>query len=155
MNYSTAVFLINDAVRCIAVTYEEGEKATRTLFKTLDPSIKVGEFVIVPTDTRHKMTVVKVAEVDLDPDLDSPVPMNWIIGVVERADYESLLKMEADAIETIKSAEKRKKRDEMREAIFKDRSAMLNGLQLTNLGGVQPIEPPVEAPPVRPAPPSI
>jgi len=41
--------------------------------------------------------------------------------------------MEEQAIETIKSAEKRKKRDEMLAAIFKDREGMLNGLSLTHL----------------------
>lgn len=139
MNYSTAVFLINDDVRGIACTYEEGEKATRTIFKSMDRSICAGDFVIVPTDTRHKMTVVKVVETDVDVDLDSPVQMNWIIGKVARADYESLLAMEEDAIETIKSAEKRKKRDEMRAAIFKDREAMLNDLQLTKLETITPL----------------
>ena len=67
--------------------------------------------------------------------------MNWIVGVVERHDYEAIVKMEEAAIETIKSAEKRKKRDEMRAAIFKDRDAMLNSLQLTKLD-VKPVEPP-------------
>jgi len=133
MNYSTAVFLINDDVRAIACTYEADEKAKREIFKTLDKSIAKDDFVVVPTDTRHKMTVVKVVEVDVDVDLDSSIPMQWIVGAVERHDYERILKMEDQAIETIKSAEKRKKRDEMRAAIFKDREGMLNGLSLTHL----------------------
>ena len=133
MNYSTAVFLINDDVRAIACTYEADEKAKREIFKTLDKSIAKDDFVVVPTDTRHKMTVVKVVEVDVDVDLDSSIPMQWIVGAVERHDYERILKMEEQAIETIKSAEKRKKRDEMRAAIFKDREGMLNSLSLTHL----------------------
>ena len=107
MNYSTAVFLINDDVRAIACTYEADEKAKREIFKTLDKSIAKDDFVVVPTDTRHKMTVVKVVEVDVDVDLDSSIPMQWIVGAVERHDYERILKMEEQAIETIKSAEAR------------------------------------------------
>jgi len=145
MNYSTAVFLINDDVRAVACTYEADEKAKREIFKTLDKSITKDDFVIVPTDTRHKMTVVKVVEVDVDVDLDSHVPMQWIVGAVERHDYERLIKMEETAIETIKSAEKRKKRDEMRAAIFKDREGMLNSLSLTHLD-VPVVEVPAEAP---------
>lgn len=138
MNYSTAVFLINDDVRCIACTYEEN--GSQTLFKTLKQSIDVDDFVIVPTNTRHKMTVVKVVETDVDVDLDASTSMDWIVGVVSTAEYERVLEMESAAIETIKSAEKRKKRDEMREAIFKDREEMLNNLKLTNLSEAKPIE---------------
>lgn len=133
MNYSTAVFLINDSVRCIAATYEENGKDT--LFKTLDPSIQVGDLVIVPTDTRHKMTVVKVTRVDVDVDLDAPASMDWVVDAVDDGEFKKVIDMEKAAIETIKSAERRKKRDDMREAIFRDREEMLKGLQLTDLSG--------------------
>ena len=131
MNYSTAVFLINDSVRCIAATYEESGK--ETLFKTLDAAIQVDDLVIVPTDTRHKMTVVKVTRVDVDVDLDASAHMDWIVDAVDDDGFKKVIDMEKAAIETIKSAEKRKKRDDMREAIFRDREEMLKGLQLTDL----------------------
>lgn len=38
MNYSTAVFLINDKVRAVYGTYEAGERAAKTMFKTFDAS---------------------------------------------------------------------------------------------------------------------
>lgn len=138
MNYSTAVFLINDNVRCISCTYEEN--GSKTLFKTLDDTIEVGDLVVVPSSTRHKMTIVKVVEVDIDVDLDSPTPMDWIVAPVESAGYKKVLEMESAAIETIKSAEKRKKRDDMRAAIFKDRDEMLKNLQLTDLSAPNSIE---------------
>ena len=83
MNHSTAIFLINNDVRAIAVTYEKIDLAKDTtkmmkyqaaylsggrlpdgavVFKTMDTAIKVDDFVIVPTDTRHGMTVCKVVE---------------------------------------------------------------------------------------------
>ncbi len=74
MNYSTAIFLINPKVRAIAAVYEpdtDNRKAPRTIFKTFDSTIEVGDYILVPTDTRHKMTVNKVVEVDVEPDLES------------------------------------------------------------------------------------
>jgi hypothetical protein len=133
MNYTTAVFLINDDVRAIACTYEEGDKAARSIFKTFDKTIRKDDLVIIPTDTRHKMTVVKVVETDVDIDLDSAVPVAWIIGKVDAEAYKSTLALEEEAVETIKAAEKKKKRDEMRSAVFAHREEMLNGLALTKL----------------------
>jgi len=144
MNYSTAVFLINDDVRAVACTYEEGDRATRTIFKTMDKTIKPDDFVIVPTDTRHKMTVVKVAAIVEDVDLDSSTQMAWIIGKVERHDFEALLEMEREAIETIKAAEIRKKKKAMRDAIFEHHEAMLDGLQLVKLEAPASSKPAIE-----------
>ena len=134
MNYSTAVFLINAEVRAILGTYEvddENKKAPRTLFKTLDKTVRVGDFVIVPTETRHKMTVCKVVETDVDVDFDSVACINWLIGKIDRALYELTLSQEADAIAVIKSAEKTKKRNELRDAMLADSSEALRALPIT------------------------
>lgn len=134
MNYSTAVFLINPNARAVYATYEEGEKAPKTLFKTLDPGIKIDDLVIVPTDTRHKMTVVKVVEVDVDFDLDTTINIPWIIGPVDRAAFDKTLAAEQQAIQAIKSAELRKKRDDLRAALLVDQEA-LKSLPITSMGG--------------------
>ena len=68
MNYSTAIFLINNHARALKVTYEDG--ANPEIVKTLDQTIKLDDYVVVETDTRHKMTVVKVVETDVDFDLE-------------------------------------------------------------------------------------
>ena len=72
MNYSLSIFLIRQDVRCVAGIYEakvDGQpEPKRGLFKTLDPSIQVGDFVPVPTTTRHRMTVNQIVAVDLDVD---------------------------------------------------------------------------------------
>jgi hypothetical protein len=135
MNYSTAVFLINDKARAVMCTYESALTAKRILFKTLDHDIVVGDYVVVPTDTRHGMTVVRVVEVDVELDFDDPTQIQWIIGRVNRLDYEDLLAREEEAINTIKAAEKKKKRDELRDSIFAHREEMLNGLKLTYIDG--------------------
>lgn len=128
MNYSTAVFLINKNVRCMMATYEidreDTATAKRTPFKTLDPGIGKGDLVIVPTGTRHGMTVVRVVESDVDVDFENMTPMAWIVQRVERGPYDVIVRDEERAINTIRSAEKRKKADELRAALIIDQEAV-------------------------------
>ncbi len=136
MNYSTAVFLINDDVRAVSCIYDPdntGEKPT--IFKTLDQDLKKGDFVIVPTDTRCKMTVVKVAEVDLDIDFDDRREVKWVVGRMDLAHYEDLKRQEADAIDAIKSAERKKKRDEMKNALLADHAEKMKTLEIAHSSG--------------------
>ena len=130
MNNSLAIFLISDAARAIQVSYDPDDKAPNAhwTFKTLDPNIKVDDYVIVETDTRHKMTVVKVLEVDVDVDYDSSINYKWIIGTVLKEDFDKLKDDEAEAIKVINSAEKTKRRDELREAIAKNAEGKLQSL---------------------------
>lgn len=143
-DYSKAVFLINDDVRAIAVTYEpevHGKKVEAVIFKSMDKSLRKDDYVVVPTSTRHLMTVVKIIDVDVDVDLTSSTKMDWIIGRVERSDYESISALEQHAIEQIKSAEKRQMRDEMRNSIFKNHEAMLKEIGLTKLEKTEELPP--------------
>lgn len=120
MNYTRAIFLISDDVRAVDVTYEPDDNAPRTTYKTFDRNIRVDDYVVVPTNTRHKMTVCKVVAVDVDPDLESAAEMNWIIGVVDRADFEDITRQENEAVDKIKAAEKRRKREELRKSLLAD-----------------------------------
>lgn len=151
MNYSTAIFLVNKSVRAIVGIYEDddgGKKVVpKTLFKTLDPTIKVGDYVLVPTSTRHKMSVNKVVEVDVDIDFESQTQMSWVIGVVDREEYLRTVKMEEAAIERIKSAEKRRRQDELRAALLKD-NPFLETLAIADMG-VDPV-PPAQPPNMPP-----
>jgi len=130
MNYSTAIFLISDQARAVLVTYESEDTAPKTMFKTLDPDIKVDDFVTVPTDTRHNMTVCKVVEVDVEPDLESSTDMKWIIGVVNKADFDQIKSHEGDAIAKIRSAEKTRKRRELRDSLLADVGDSLKALPI-------------------------
>jgi len=120
MNYSRAIFLISDEVRAVNVTYEAHDNAAKTTYKTFDRDIKADDYVVIPTDTRHEMTVCKVVEVDVEPDLESSADMKWIIGVVNRADFEDIKKQEDDAIQKIRVAERKRKRRELRETMIAD-----------------------------------
>lgn len=149
MNYSTAIFLINNKARAIVVAYEpepepgtawfEPKKAktscgkpNRTTFKTLDAAIKKGDYVVIPTNTRHNMTVCKVMETDVDIDFEDATPMDWIIGVVDRSGYELIKSQEETAITAIRSAEMKKKRDDLRNAILADRMEAIKALPIAS-----------------------
>ena len=100
MNYSTSVFLINQKVRAVSVNYEPDEKK-QTIYKTLDETIAAGDYVVVPTHTRHKFTVARVVEVDVDVDFDSPELMTWIVARIDRSAYDLTLKQEDAAIAVV------------------------------------------------------
>lgn len=143
MNYSTAVFLINNKVRAVKCTYEAEANAPKTLFKTFDETIKVDDFVIVPTNTRHKMTICKVVEVDVDVDFDSSTQVEWVVGTVERANYEEMLAQEAAAIQAIKAAELRKKREDLRDSMLKNHMAEIAALPIADMTTAPPAQPPL------------
>ncbi len=97
MNYTTAVFLINNAVRAVVCTYEAEDKSPRTMFKTFDKTIRVGDLVIVPTNTRHRMTVCKVVETDVDVDFDNSACVHWIVSKVDITQYQTVERLRRDA----------------------------------------------------------
>lgn len=141
MNNSIAVFLINKNVRAVVGIYEvdipNGKQAARTMFKTFDQSIQVGDYVVVPSSTRHGLTTNKIIDVDADPDFDSNVEMRWVVCRIDKTEYEATLRMENEAIGKIRSAEKRKKQDELRKALLIDNEA-LRGLSLSMAGDELP-----------------
>lgn len=136
MNYSTAVFLINQSIRAVRGVYEdprENPGVKRELFKTMDPDIKVDDLVVVPVNTRHKFTVVKVVEVDTDFDPDSPEECRWIVTRIDVEEHRDILAQEQKAITAIKSAEIRKKREDLKRNLFADHIATLKGLEIAQI----------------------
>lgn len=121
MNYSRAVMLINENIRAIETIYEpdtDKVKATRKIYKSLDKSIKTGDMVIIPTTTRHGLTVVKVVGVDVDIDFESPEKIEWIVDKVNAAESSRILEEEEKWIEQLKAAEKRRKREEIKKSML-------------------------------------
>jgi hypothetical protein len=133
INQSTAVFLINESTRAILATYEEGEKATKTMFKTFDQTIDVGDLIVVPTGTRHNATVCKVVEVDVDVDFNSNVPVDWVISRVDTAEYDDVVLREKDALKAIRSAEMRREREKLKEAMLADLNGDISDKSITLL----------------------
>ena len=99
----------------------------------MDTSIRVGSYVVVPTATRHGLTVCRVEEVDYHVDFDLPEPMKWIVARVDKGPYEETIRVEEEAIAAVRSAEKKKKSDELRKALILDREA-LKTLAISTIG---------------------
>lgn len=129
MNYSTAIFFLDANVRAIRASYDDNDSKT-TLFKTLDDTIKVDDFVVVPTGTRQGMTVCKVKETDIEVDPDYTDQVNWIVGKVDKERYDSILKQEDVAIQKLKTAEIRKKRSAIQESLKNELALDLNTLAI-------------------------
>lgn len=149
MNYSTAVFLINKTVRAVTVSYEPSPSDPNVghnpmVFKTLDQSIKPKDMVVIPTDTRWKMTMGRVEAVDVDVDFDSPTQIKWLMGNFDKGAYELVLAQEQDAITAIRSAEVRQKREALAKALFADNEG-LKSLPIASVTG-DALPPPVQPP---------
>jgi len=134
-NYSTAIMLFNDNIKAIRISYEDGGHSPG-VFKTLDKSIEVDDLVIIPTDTRHKMTVVKVIEIDYDVDIADETNVQFIVGKVHIKAYDEILAQEKIWIDALKAGEKKRKRDELKEGmqnLYKDSG--IESLQIANMVG--------------------
>lgn len=133
MNYSTAILIMNDNARCVKVTYEmdtEHTKADREMFKTFDKSIEVGQYVVVPTNTRHNLTVCKVVEVDVDEWIDTQKNLQWIVGRVDIEDAAKIKVQEEQAVVAIKHAEKLKRRKELKASMNEALNGELENVKL-------------------------
>jgi len=125
MNPSLIVFLINKDVRCVGVSYEPdgatppGGKQIR-LFKTMDAAMRPNDLVVMPTDTRWGMTVGRVETVDVDVDFDASTKMEWLVQAVDKTTFDKMLAVEETAIQTVRKAEIRRKREELARDLLAD-----------------------------------
>lgn len=140
MNYTTAIFLINDKARAVYGTYEVGDNAPKTLFKTLDQTIRKDDLVLVQSSTRHNVTVVKITDVDVEFDIETGTKIEWVIGKVDLGAFEKLADAEQDAVRMIQSAEKNRKRAALKEVLLADVEGQLSGLTIAAIGHDKPVE---------------
>lgn len=120
MNYSTAVMLFNPEIRAVSVSYDrdkDGNGIQIVLYKTLDKTISKGDMVVVPTDTRHNYTICRVEGVDVEVDYEADIQIKWVVGRVDLAAYNGILSEEGRMIDTMKAAEKRAKREEIKNKV--------------------------------------
>ncbi len=130
MDNSRIVFLINDTVRAVMGKYEEN--GTPEMFKTMDPSIAVDDLVVVQSGTRHGMTVVKVTATDVDVNFDASNTISWVVQRIDTAAFKNVLSQEGQAISAVQQAELRRKKQELRDTMFKDHEASIAALALTS-----------------------
>lgn len=126
---SKLIFLLDEVdVRVVGVTYESHKDALALPFKTMDTNLKVGDFVVMPTESRWLMTVGRVEEINVEPDLDM-VPIEWLRSSVDLSAYEEILDGESQLISAANSAEKRALKAKLRAEMTIDQEAM-SGLTL-------------------------
>lgn len=117
MNYTTAVFLLNNQVRAVQCAYDfnpaNGKPLDVYTYKTLDPSIKVGDICVVETQSRVKHTCVQVIAVDVQIPLDDNIQYKWIVSKVDLAPHAEVLEKEQAAITLIRKGEEKRKREDM------------------------------------------
>lgn len=162
MNFSSAIMLFNKDIRAVATIYDllpgpdgKDKPQKHIVMKTLDKTIKVGDLVIVPTETRYQFSINKVVEIDVEVDFESTVEIKWIVNKVDRDGYDSVLAMEKQSIEVMRSAEKRRKREELMASILKDNPDMqdLSIVKATPAALAAPVtieQPPAYQPPAAP-----
>ncbi len=186
LNYSTAIFLDEDSgVRAIAVTYDKIDLDKDTskmkwtapylsggslpkdcrLHKTCETSIKVGDFVVVPSKTRHGFTVCKVVAVDCEVDHEAEGDCHWIApvgnGGVNVEEFEHLRQQEDIIITAIKKGEAKKKRKKMAKSFKKGMDGDLPKMiafgaktePASPVGSARPAPAVKSGPPVRPGTP--
>lgn len=142
-NPSTVLFLINDDIRAVRVSYEDNNRSRETIKKTFLQDLKVGDYVLVETDTRWGATVCKVVAVNVEPDFTSSERIGWIFGRAPLEDLESLKAQETQALTIINEAQKRKAKEELRKTIMDAAGADLKQLTAYHQKDDVVVEPPV------------
>ena len=128
MDNSAIVFLINDEARAVYGIYEDdGQK---TIFKTLDQAIKVGDFAVVESTTRHNMTVVKITDVDVDVNFETDKSIRWVVQVIDTDRFKETLMQERAAISAVQEAERARKKKELRASLFANHEDKIKALAL-------------------------
>jgi hypothetical protein len=119
-NTSLAVFLVDDRARCIKVAYDKQQMyggkdigSDIKSFKTLDPTIKKGDFVVIETSTRWGLTVGRVEEVDCLVNYANPEEMRWAIGF-DHSTFKLLKEEEQKLIGVVSKAEEQDAREQLR-----------------------------------------
>lgn len=116
MNYSTLAIILDEKVRLVRCVFSDGGK--EYLYKTLDDTIKVDDFVVVDYGIQLKdFKVVKVVEVDCVAELSEGIPYKWIVYKVELDKAKSVLKAEAKLVEEVRIQEIAVKRKQLKEAM--------------------------------------
>lgn len=131
MDNSVVVLLINDSAMAVKARYEEAGK--EGVFKTLDTSIEVGDYAVVESGTRWNKTVVKVTEVDIDVNFDTATDVKWVVQKIDKEGFDTVLEQEKVAISTVQSAERRRKRDELKKTLFKDHEKAIRALPIAKM----------------------
>lgn len=152
MNLSAAVMLFEEnGVRPVRVEYDpDNYKSTNpnVVFKTVDPTVAVGDIVVVESHTRHKLTTAKVIAIgfaDVPVDFENPQRWGWITQKVDVKAYEDILAGEKNLIGKVAEANANQMRNNLKNAMGLDK------VDLASVFGQRSEQPELPAPaPVAP-----
>lgn len=113
------LFLVNDDVKAVRVAYEEAGRNKETLKKTFMDDLKVGDYVLVETDTRWQATVVKVVATGQEVDLNCTEKLGWVFAKVDMAALDDLRAEEERILAIIREAEKREAKEALKAKIMR------------------------------------
>lgn len=117
-NSSTVLFLVNDDLKAVRVSYEESNRSVETIKKTFLPDLKVGDYVLVETETRWGATVCRVSALDVEVDFNSSAKIGWVFAKIDMAELDTLKEEERRALSIITEARKREAKANLRKTIL-------------------------------------
>lgn len=113
MKHKHLIALLQAGYTTIQVTFV-GYAKPYTYKAPASAGIEAGDKVIVDSPTSG-LTVVDVVSVDATPriDLDADFTYKWIVQKVDMAAYQRTIDLEAEAMEMLEEAERRRQRDSL------------------------------------------
>ena len=111
LNESTVLFLVNSSLKAVRVSYEDSGRNKETIKKTFMDDLKVGDYVLVETETRWNAAVCKVVAVNVEVDFDDEeTKVGWVFSKVDLTKLDSLREIEKGAVALIREARLREKK---------------------------------------------
>lgn len=127
MNYSAAVTLITDDVKMIGVKFKTTSGWSKEYVYKSAYEVEEGALVLIHNqgaedDVGERPSGFGVAKVtNLDPEVNYDDPnkkYKWIAQVVDLSTYHSNLEREAEMLEKVRGADKRSKREQLRDSLL-------------------------------------
>lgn len=133
-NKSAAILLISKNCRAILGTYEAEPNAKEETFKTFDADIQIGDLVVVPSTTRHRVTIVKITAVDVRVNYESTQEIRWVIGKVDLAKHDLVISREKEMLDKIDRADEHEREERLREQLLKHAGAEIMQTEIVAIG---------------------
>lgn len=113
MKHKHLIALLQEGYTTIQVRFVSSAKLY-TYKAPLSAGVQAEDKVIVDSPT-NGLTIVDVVSVDAHPriDIDADFTYKWIVQRVDMAAYQRTIDLEAEALEMLEEAERRRQRDEL------------------------------------------
>lgn len=136
MNFQHLIALLQKGYTTVAVQFfnadtgdtRSSDRYTYKVPQALADTLKEGDLLVVPA--RKAFAVVKVVEIHAEPQINvkEPLALKWVVQKVDTAAYEDQTAREAEAVQKIEVAERRKAQEEALQTLLgspEDREAFL------------------------------